>query len=398
MELYFSLASSSPRRYDIMDKIIHVFGRTGDSAVVMDTAQNIVYWNTAAEKIFGYDSREVLGKKCYDLFQGRTRDGEPVCRQDCAVITQIKQGDTVSHFDMVVQNARQEDIVINISTLNISEGHPNPHPALVQLSHELASGILGDGKLRIFLLGTTAVVRPEGTRVNGELWRRVKVRALLAYLVLQRDRPVPRDTLVELLWPELDYNAALRNLNTTVYNLRKSLEPHLARVSDSNYVIYEGGSYCLHSDVEHWLDIDAFETYVKQARAISSLPVSIRAYEKAVALYQGEYLADLQTTAVWSPAEHIRLQELYLTALEELGEHYEAIQEDTKAKELYLKALSVDGTRESTVQKLMKLAMRQGDYATARSHCARLVHALKNDLGVSPSPVTQALCRLAQCQ
>lgn len=381
-----------------MDNIIHVFGRTGDSAVVIDTQQNIVYWNAAAEKMFGYPVHAVLGKKCYDLFQGRTKEGEPVCRQDCAVITHIKQGETVSHFDLVVQSARQEEIVINISTLNISELHPNPHPALVQLSHELKSGMTGDGNLKICLLGTTAVIRPDGSKVEGELWRRVKVRALLAYLALQQDRSVPRDTLVDLLWPDLDYNAALRNLNTTVYNLRKSLEPALARVADSKYILYEGGSYCLSSSVQHWLDTEVFEAYIKQARSASTTAISICAYKKALALYQGEYLADLQTTAVWSPAEHIRLQELYLCALEEIGAHYETEQDDTKAKDHYLKALSVDSTRESTVQKLMKLAIRQGDYATARSHCARLIHALKNDLGVSPSPVTQALCRLAQCE
>ncbi len=381
-----------------MEEYLHVFGRTGDSAVIIDSQQTVVYWNASAEKVLGYPEHEAVGKQCWDLFHGRSEDGEHICQPNCHIINKINRGETIGHFNLVVKNYEGNDVVINISTLNISRGDENPHPVLVQLSHEVDTGILGNGKLKIQLLGTTAVTRPEGSKVEGELWRRIKVRALLAYLALQQDRPVSRDTLVELLWPELDYNAALRNLNTTIYNLRKSLEPDLKRVANSAYVIYEGGNYFLNGDIDHWLDIDVFEEYIKRGRFATTTQAAIKAYEKAAALYRGEYLADLQTTAVWSPAEHFRLQELYLTALEELGSQYEDIQEDTKAKEIYLKVLSVDSVRESTVQKLMKLSIRQGDFATARSHCTRLVQSLKKELDMVPSPATQALCKQAQCE
>ena len=166
----------------------------------------------------------------------------------------------------------------------------------MQLSHEVDTGILGDGKLKIHLLGTTAVTRPEGTQVEGELWRRIKVRALLAYLALQQDRPISRDILIELLWPELDYNAALRNLNTTVYNLRKSLEPDLKRIANSTYVIYEGGSYFLNGEVDHWLDIDVFEEYIKKRRSeielYRTVSPSLKPYYKVLV---EEYFKSLKT-------------------------------------------------------------------------------------------------------
>ncbi len=381
-----------------MEEYLHVFGRTGDSAVIIDSQQTIVYWNAAAEGVLGYPAREVVGRQCWQIFHGRSETGEPVCQPDCHIINKINRGETISHFNLVVKDNQENDVIINISTLNISKGEEKPHPVLVQLSHEVDTGLLSDGKLKIQLLGTTAVTRPEGIKVEGELWRRVKVRALLAYLALQRDHPVSRDTLVELLWPELDYNAALRNLNTTVYNLRKSLEPDLKRVANSNFVLYEGGNYFLSSDIDHWLDIDVFEEHIKQARFSASIEEAVQTYEKAIGLYRGEYLADLQTTAVWSAGEHFRLQELYLTTLEELGTQYEAIQQDALARGTYLKALSVDCIRESTVQKLMNLAIRQGDFATAQSHCRRLIQCLDKELGVAPSPVTQALCKKAHCE
>ena len=381
-----------------MDEYLHIFGRTGDSAVVIDSHQKIVYWNAAAEKVLGYTAREAVGQSCWQLFKGRTDSGEPYCQPNCPVMEKIKSGGTIRHFNLVVKSNLDQDVVIDISTLNISQGQEHPHPMIVQLSHEVETGLLGEGKLKIHLLGTTAVIRPEGTQVEGPLWNRVKVRALLAHLALQRDRSVPRESLLEILWPELDYNAALRNLNTTVYNLRKSLEPDLKRVAQSNYIIYEGSNYHLNGHVEHWLDIDVFEETIRHARHATHHQTAIKSYENALDLYRGEYLADLQTTAVWSAAEHIRLQELCLASMEELGALYEVNGKDTKAKDLYLKALSIDCVRETTVQKLMKLAIRHGDYCTARAHCNRLVHCLKKELNTAPSPVTQALCKLAHCE
>jgi two-component SAPR family response regulator len=51
----------------------------------------------------------------------------------------------------------------------------------------------------------------------------VKVQAMLAYLVLEADRPHPRETLATLLWP-LDQETSARNsLRQALYELRKLL-------------------------------------------------------------------------------------------------------------------------------------------------------------------------------
>src|SRR5215213_9242180 len=50
-----------------------------------------------------------------------------------------------------------------------------------------------------------------------------KVRALLAYLATEADRPHARATLAALLWPEQADAAALRNLSQTLVRLREVL-------------------------------------------------------------------------------------------------------------------------------------------------------------------------------
>ena len=50
-----------------------------------------------------------------------------------------------------------------------------------------------------------------------------KVRALLAYLVVEADRPHRRETLAGLLWPDYPERSARTNLRNTLSNLRTAI-------------------------------------------------------------------------------------------------------------------------------------------------------------------------------
>ncbi|HEX5167475.1 MAG TPA: hypothetical protein VFV93_18845, partial [Thermomicrobiales bacterium] len=51
-----------------------------------------------------------------------------------------------------------------------------------------------------------------------------KVRALLAYLVIEADRPWRRETLASLFWPEQDERAARHSLSQALWSLRRALD------------------------------------------------------------------------------------------------------------------------------------------------------------------------------
>src|SRR4051794_8038930 len=75
-------------------------------------------------------------------------------------------------------------------------------------------------QLTINLLGSFQVQRAGVlvTRFRGD-----KVRALLAYLVVEPDLPFARATLAGLLWPEQPDNQALRNLSQALIRLGEAL-------------------------------------------------------------------------------------------------------------------------------------------------------------------------------
>src|SRR5262245_34320650 len=74
--------------------------------------------------------------------------------------------------------------------------------------------------LELTLLGTLHVAR--GGLTVGH-FHSDKVRALLAYLATEADRPHARASLAALLWPEQSNAAALRNLSQTLVRLREVL-------------------------------------------------------------------------------------------------------------------------------------------------------------------------------
>ena len=83
-------------------------------------------------------------------------------------------------------------------------------------------------RLAAHLLGSFQVTL-DGQPIGG--FESDKARALLAYLVVENDRPHRREKLAGLLWPELPERAARANLRRVLANLRQITGDHEARPS-----------------------------------------------------------------------------------------------------------------------------------------------------------------------
>ncbi len=375
-----------------MDSIADLFSNTGDGACTLDEQQRIVSWNSAAAAMLGYQRDEVLGQRCWELLLGQTPDGKSFCRPNCVIRQRLQDGKMISSFDLFVRHQNGRRLMINVSTIPIAPSQTNKQSlTLVHLWRLRDKPLLVRKRLRIHLLGVTTVTRSVGSIVEGSLWNRVKVRALLAYLTVNEGQPISRERLIEALWPDLDYKSALHNLNTTVYNLRRSLEPNLGKASDSKYIAYQSGQYYLADMDAQWVDVRAFEADIRKARTEATGIDKIDAYKTAIALYRGSYLTDLEGTGVWTRSEQVRYELLYLTAMEELGQVYESMNEEKEAELWYGRVLAVDSCREKTAHRLIRLLLRQGRRVDALLHCQQLAAALENELDVMLSDETSEL-------
>lgn len=382
----------------LSEGVLGLFAKASDGAFAIDNEQRITFWNTAAERILGYTAVEMLGRMCWEILEGCTLTGVMICKLKGTIHSSVHKGEEVEHFDICMRHKDGHVVLLNVSTIPLLRPGGSEAEGLVHLIRPLQVDPVMPGMLRIYLLGETRVRRPDGSFVEGPFWQRVKVRALMAHLALAERRTVDRERLLDLLWPELDHDAGLRNLNTTVYNLRRSLEPELERGSDSRYILQDGGQYWLGGEGLHWLDVKAFKVGIRRARIEPEVKRAIRTYERVLPLYRGDFLSDLTETGVYSAGEQERYRDWYLNALEEVGALYEQEGQRDEARNSYLKVLSVAPWRETTCQRLMRLLIRAGRLSEARRHCLRLRAALDEELGLTPSRETVLLCEEMECE
>jgi DNA-binding SARP family transcriptional activator len=134
-------------------------------------------------------------------------------------------------------------------------------------------------RLEIRLLGEIEVRR------DGQLldFPTQKVKELLVYLVLQRDRAHPRTMLANLLWPDADEERGRSNLRKALSFLRKML-------GSERWLITSGGAAQFNTKAgDFWLDSQEFEQRIEQGIRQKSA----QSLEQAVALYRGTPLADI---------------------------------------------------------------------------------------------------------
>ena len=387
---------SSSRRSST-DEALALFTRTGDGVWAVDGNQRIVLWNQAAEELLGYTAEQASGQLCYQLLEGRDVRGCPFCGAECSVRKSAQLGQAVEAFTAQVRHRDGRAVWINVSIVALPKGPEAGHDvSLVHLFRLIGQGTTWPPPLRIHFLGPVVIERTDGSLVGGPLWQRAKVRALLVLLALGRGQPVHRNTLVDTLWPEMEQEAALRNLNTTVYSLRRSLEPALCRGSESLYIGCEGQCYALNGGRVHWLDVEDFKAGIVEARQQRDFEQAWALYQRALDLYRGDYLADLDADMLHCWMERERLRQLYLNGLEELGTLCAKHGQDREADEVYLKVLAQDPCRECAAQELVRLALRRGDRAAAVAHCRRLTEALWRELKIRPGQETQLLYEQAR--
>lgn len=92
---------------------------SGDGVCAVTSDGKIIVWNRAAEKILGYSAREVIGRPCCEVFVGRDSAGNRLCYPGCHVMTLVKQGETLEHFDMATQTKAGKPMWLDVSIMMV---------------------------------------------------------------------------------------------------------------------------------------------------------------------------------------------------------------------------------------------------------------------------------------
>jgi DNA-binding SARP family transcriptional activator len=207
--------------------------------------------------------------------------------------------------------------------------------------------------------------------------------ALLARLLLEANRVVAAETLVDALWGDLPPASARKLVQAYVSQLRKTLPPETIETRAPGYLARASAGD---------IDVSRFEGLAAQADEASDPERRVELLDRALALWRGAPLAELREEPFARGASR-RLAELRLAALEqkleaelELGRHERAVAE--------LGALVDEEPLRERPRRLLMLALyRSGRQAEALERYREGRRLLVHELGIEPGAALQELER-----
>jgi two-component SAPR family response regulator len=249
----------------------------------------------------------------------------------------------------------------------------------------------GDAPIAIHCLGTFRF-HVNGRPVEG--WRSTKARALFLYLVNHRGRPIPRDTLIQALWPNPDAIASGTSLKVAVHALRQTLR-QLGIDSSSLAVQAHGCGYVLNAS-DLWIDVEEFDRCFTLGRAFEiqgRTPRSLTLYARAADLYRGDFLEELSDD--WPMFRREALKDQYLYVLSRLAKAAVASRDYQGGIVRCQEILAKDRCREDAYRLLMICHAHLGQRSRVRAWYDFCVQTLQTELDCGPELETERVFRLA---
>jgi len=210
-----------------------------------------------------------------------------------------------------------------------------------------------------------------------------RTRAVLALLLLNANRVVSADRLMQELWPQLAPDRAAANLQVRLSELRKALRT----VGEADRLETRPPGYVLRVTAGE-LDLRAFEQLAARGRdalAGGDAETAVRVLDEALSLWRGSALADIDGVQ-FAGAEQARLEEERLGTLESkldallaCGRHRETIAQ--------LESLTTKHPlRERFWHQRLLALYRSGRQADALRAFRELRSTLVDQLGIEPGP------------
>lgn len=251
------------------------------------------------------------------------------------------------------------------------------------LECSLSLGLLGSFQLSI-----------SGQTVPIKCWKSRKALLILKYLATRYGEKIPSDVLIDFLWPDSDYEAAIHTLHTTMYFLRKTLKEFTpAHLSCHEWIEFRNGLYWLDTSQNVSIDVQDFIKLSRESEDLSQVEPS-RSLEvglKALELYRGSFLSeDLYADWTESVRENCRTKYVEL-ALRTSNLLIECRGDQKGAAKTLRTALVHDPYREELHQSLMRCLMALGRTPEAVFQYNICAKTLQDGLDLEPSAGTKAL-------
>ncbi len=210
-------------------------------------------------------------------------------------------------------------------------------------------------------------------------------KALIKLLATESAHTLPRDQILDILWPEADLTSAVNSFYKALHAARHALEPQLPNHGRSAYIHLQHDTVTL--DTQHiWIDMDHFQFLANRALRVND----DAAYEEAIAAYTGEFLPEDRYES-WIAQKRVLVNELYIDLLVRFAESLQRQGAFSQATGWLQRMLRQDETREDIHRQLMRLYVAMGNRSQALQQYERCREILHSEIETEPDPETERL-------
>ena len=236
--------------------------------------------------------------------------------------------------------------------------------------------------------------------VGGQLmtesdWEGNQAQNLLKALVaLASEKPVRKEFVIDVLWPESSPGAGDKTFKVALHRLRRTLEPDMDSRFGSSYILLKHGALSLDRELCR-TDIRDFQKLCKETRSqlhSGETQKALQTLQAADSLYQGDFLPE-EPEKDWAREVRERLRQTCIEVQFEGARAYESLGSWTKAIRHYQRALECDSLLEEAYRRIMRLYADKGKRAKALQVFETCRTALRNGLDGDPEELTMSLYR-----
>ncbi|MBG0787970.1 MAG: tetratricopeptide repeat protein [Anaerolineaceae bacterium] len=224
-----------------------------------------------------------------------------------------------------------------------------------------------------------------------------KTRALLAYLAVEQGKKLKREGIAALFWPEQDDKLAKQSLRQTLFTLKKAFGGEEVLSVSSQFVQ-------ISPEFEVWSDSGEIEGLAEACkkhkhRSVDHCMPCLERQERILALYQGEFLADLSTLDSnpfneWYILRREQLHQIVMAANIYLGNYYERRGELSRSLSYVEKQLAIEPWREDAHLQAMRIYALMRERMKALMQYQTCEKRLKKEFDVAPTHETRKLAEI----
>ena len=225
-----------------------------------------------------------------------------------------------------------------------------------------------------------------------------KVRALLAYLVVEGRQPIRREHLAAFLWPEGDQQASHNGLRQALSRLRQAVGD---REAAPPVIHIQRDALEFNFDGDVWVDVLVFHQTLEDCtnhrhRNLATCPTCARLQAEACQLYRGNFLdqlllPDSAEFEAWAVLKREQLRFEALEALRRLAAYHERLGDYALARGYAERQLQLDPLSEEAHRQMLRALASSGQRGLAIRHYNSLYRLIVSELGAEPAPETAAL-------